>query len=77
MTAPNPFSARQTITTPLGERAVYRLDALQKAGAAGPAGVESLPYCIKVLLEACLRNVDGHVVTEDDEIGRACVGKEC
>ncbi len=66
MTVSNPFSARETITTPLGERVVYRLGALQKAGAASAAGIDSLPYCIKVLLEACLRNVDGHVVTEDD-----------
>ncbi len=58
--ATNPFNARETLQTPLGERTVYRLDALSGLGE-----VASLPYCIKVLLEACLRNVDGFVVTEE------------
>src|SRR5574338_922303 len=56
----DPFHAKDTMTTPMGPRAVYRLDALK---ALGP--VDSLPYCIKVLLEACLRNVDDFVVTQD------------
>ncbi len=51
--------ARHTITTPLGKRVVYRLDAID-------ADLARLPYSIKVLLEATLRNVDGHVVTEAD-----------
>ena len=54
----DPFGARTTVSTPLGDRTVYRLDALG-------AKVDALPYCIKVLLEACLRNCDGRVVTED------------
>lgn len=60
-TTPDPFSARQIIQTPLGSRTIYRLNALR-----GVADVERLPYCIKVLLESCLRHLDGHVVTEDD-----------
>ncbi len=57
--ASNTFaSARQTIDTPLGKRTVYRLDS---AG----ASVVNLPYCIKVLLESCLRNLDGFIVTDD------------
>ena len=52
--------ARQTIDTPLGKRTLYRLSALEAIGS-----VERLPYSIKVLLEACLRNFDGHVVTEE------------
>jgi aconitate hydratase len=44
----------------MGPRAVYRLDALRELGA-----VDTLPYCIKVLLEACLRNVDDFVVTQE------------
>ena len=55
-----PFAACQTIDTPLGQRAVYRLDALSSQG-----DVAVLPYCIKVLLESCLRNLDGFIVTED------------
>jgi len=56
----DPFHAKDTMTTPMGPRAVYRLDALRELGA-----VDTLPYCIKVLLEACLRNVDDFIVTQD------------
>jgi aconitate hydratase len=54
------FGARATLKTPLGERTICRLDALSAHG-----DVANLPYCIKVLLESCLRNCDGHVVTEE------------
>ncbi|MFN0057963.1 MAG: aconitate hydratase AcnA [Planctomycetota bacterium] len=63
MAALNSFRAREEIATPFGPRTVYRLDALTKAGF---RSVENLPYSIKVLLESCLRRVDGHLVTEDD-----------
>ncbi len=61
MTASDPFNARTSIATALGERTIYRLDAL-----AGLGDVENLPYCIKVLLEAALRHLDGIIVTEDN-----------
>src|SRR5262245_12507164 len=54
--------SKQSIDTPLGKRVVHRLDSLSNAGL---RGVESLPYSIKVLLEACLRQLDGFIVTED------------
>lgn len=57
----DPFSARQVIDTPLGERVVYRIDALTDIG-----DVDSLPYSMKVLLESVLRNHDGTVVRDDD-----------
>ena len=57
----DPFGARRTIDTPLGERVIYRLDALSGIG-----DVDALPYSIKVLLESALRNHDGHVVTDAD-----------
>ncbi len=57
---PDPFKARKTITTPLGERTIYQLDALRGIGE-----VANLPYSIKVLLEACLRHHDGYVVTDE------------
>ncbi len=56
----DPFSAQAQIDTPLGQRTVYRLDALREVGP-----VDALPYSIKVLLEACLRNVDDFVVTQE------------
>ncbi len=58
----NPFDAKAAVDTPLGKRTVYRLDALTTAGL---GDTNRLPYSIKVLLEAVLRNVDGYVVTED------------
>ena len=64
----DPFHAKDTMTTPRGPRAVYRLDALRQLGS-----VDTLPYCIKVLLEACLRNIDDFIVTltEDDGTARS------
>ncbi len=54
------FNARATLSTPSGERTYYRLDALKSLGA-----IDTLPYSIRVLLEACLRNCDGHIVTKE------------
>ncbi|MCZ6858099.1 MAG: aconitase family protein, partial [Gemmatimonadetes bacterium] len=56
----DPFGARQTLSTALGERTIYRLDAVRELGA-----IEALPYSIKVMLESCLRNFDGRIVTEE------------
>lgn len=56
----DPFSARDRIQTPLGERDIYRLRALESLGS-----LEKMPYSILVLIEACLRNLDGKVVTEE------------
>lgn len=60
MTSYDPFGARATLQTPKGDRDWYRLDALANLG-----DVATLPMSIKVLLESCLRNCDGRVVTED------------
>ncbi len=57
----NPFGARATLDTPLGKKTIYRLDALKGLG-----NIDRLPISIKVLLESCLRNVDGRAVTEAD-----------
>ena len=54
----DPFNARDTLDTPLGRRSYVRLDAV--------GDLSAVPYCIKVLLESCLRNLDGHIVTEED-----------
>ena len=59
--AHDPFGARTTIDTPLGPREVFRLDALADHG-----DITNLPYSIKVLLEAVLRNHDGLVVRDED-----------
>lgn len=59
----SPFGAHSTLDTALGSRQIARLSAVAESEG---ISLDRLPYCIKVLLEACLRNVDGHVVTEDD-----------
>ncbi len=57
----HPFeSARQRLSTPLGDREVFSISALSDFG-----DIARLPIGIKVLLEACLRHCDGRVVTED------------
>jgi aconitate hydratase len=57
----NPFNARDTLQVGDQSYTVYRLDALEQAGL---GAVNRLPGSIKVLLESCLRNCDGFVVTE-------------
>jgi aconitate hydratase len=54
----DPFGARATLETALGAREIARLDTVP--------GAEKLPYSIKVLLEAALRNLDGKTITEGD-----------
>ena len=56
----NSFGAR----APLGDFSIYRLDTLAKSGLAPQ--LNSLPFSIKILLEAVLRNCDGYLVSEDD-----------
>jgi len=55
------FSARAALSTPLGDRIIYRLDALKDIG-----NIDSIPYSIKVLLEAVLRKCDGRVISDKD-----------
>jgi len=65
---PDPFSARSTLKTAHGAYTYFALDSLKKKGI---GHVDRLPYSIKVLLEAMLRNLDGFVVTADDVSGLA------
>jgi aconitate hydratase len=62
--ARGPFGARSTFETGSGPAGLYRLDALARGGVA-PA-LDRLPFSIRVLLEAVLRNVDGILVKEED-----------
>ncbi len=62
------FGAKTTFDTGSGQAVMYRLDALSERGI---ADVSRLPYSIKVLLEAALRQCDGFEVTEDDVIALA------
>ena len=56
------FNARSTFDTGSGEAVLYRLDALDKAGV---ADIPRLPYSIRVLLEAALRQADGFEITKE------------
>ena len=72
MTLQNKFNAKTTFDfvadTGSGEAVMYRLDALQEQGV---ADISRLPYSIKVLLEAALRQCDGYEITEDDVVALA------
>ncbi|HXE74696.1 MAG TPA: aconitate hydratase AcnA [Candidatus Xenobia bacterium] len=59
----NPFGVRATLKTSAGTATIFRLDALEKAKL---GSIARLPFSIKVLLEAVLRNCDGELITEDD-----------
>ncbi len=63
MASGNPFGAEAKLNTNSGEYTIFRLRQLIDDGI---GDVETLPYSIRVLLEACLRNVDGFVVGEED-----------
>ena len=54
-------NARTTLSTPLGERTIYRLDTV-----ATDAELKRLPYSIRVLLEAAVRGQDGLAIREED-----------
>jgi aconitate hydratase len=57
------LGARATVETASGRAVIYRLDRLE---ASGHGAFSRLPFSIKVLLEALLRNCDGTLVTEED-----------
>ncbi|GAB5403755.1 MAG: aconitate hydratase AcnA [Aureliella sp.] len=59
----DPFSAREMFDGPKGPIGFYSLKKLEADGI-GP--VSTLPFSIRILLEAVLRNCDGYVVSEDD-----------
>ncbi len=64
----NPFNSRKSLSTRHGSYTYFDLGALtqQKIG-----DIARLPFSIRVLLEAMLRNVDGFVATTDDVVALA------
>ena len=56
----DPFNARATLETAQGSKAYFDLRKLRGLGE-----IDRLPYSIKVLLEAVLRNQDGYVYIEE------------
>jgi aconitate hydratase len=59
----DPFAARAEFETGQGKASYYRLARLEELGI---SKVSELPYSIRLLLEAALRNCDGYAVTESD-----------
>ncbi len=59
----DPFQARDTFLGPSGEIGFY---SLKKLEALGLGKISRLPFSIRILLEAVLRNCDGYVVREED-----------
>ena len=59
----DPFAARAEFETGNGKAGVYRLGRMEELGI---AKIGELPYSIRLLLEAALRNCDGYEVTEAD-----------
>lgn len=61
--ASDAFGARQTLEVGGENYTYYRLRTLEEKGL---ARIDSIPYSVRVLLEAQLRNLDGFIVTNDD-----------
>ena len=61
--AENQFGARATLPAGGGEWSFYRIGKLEEEGV---AQVSRLPYSIRILLEAALRQCDGFEITGDD-----------
>ncbi len=62
MAGANALGAATTLKTSRGEWTYY---SLPKLGELGYGQIDQLPFSMRVLLESCLRNVDGFIVTED------------
>jgi aconitate hydratase len=64
----NPFGSAAELKTSSGSFTYYSLPKLAEAGI---GHINTLPYSMRVLLEACLRNVDDFVVNEADVVAVA------
>jgi len=62
------FNAKDTLTTPFGTYTYYRLDALEKAGY---TQLSKLPFSVRVLLEAVLRQKNNVEITAQDVLNLA------
>ncbi|CAN5719710.1 aconitate hydratase AcnA [soil metagenome] len=62
MAAQDFFQAKDTFDTGSGQAVIYRLSTLEKQGI---AKMSRLPFSIKVLLEAALRQADGFEITRE------------
>jgi aconitate hydratase len=63
MSTADPFGAKAELKTNSGDFTIYRLQQLVDDNV---GEINTLPFSIRVLLEACLRNIDGFVVNAED-----------
>ncbi|MBI4310455.1 MAG: aconitate hydratase AcnA [Chloroflexi bacterium] len=68
MTTQTQFGARTALKTPEGNLSYYRLGRLQELGV---ANLDRTPYCVRIVLESLLRNMDGKLVFEEDVLAVA------
>ena len=61
-TMSDPFGARTALSTPAGPVTIYSLGRLAELGF---AGIDRLPFALKIWLESLLRQCDGCSITED------------
>ncbi|HCT44034.1 MAG TPA: aconitate hydratase, partial [Phycisphaerales bacterium] len=66
--AGDPFNAKDTLSVNGNDYSYINLKSLQ---AQGVGNIEKMPFSIRVLLEAMVRNLDGFIVTNDDIAGLA------
>ncbi|MGP1273406.1 MAG: aconitate hydratase AcnA [Phycisphaerales bacterium] len=66
--ASNAFNSKATLSINGETYTYHRLRAVEEAGL---GTIDTMPYSVRVLLEAQLRNLDGFVVTNDDIAGLA------
>jgi aconitate hydratase len=59
----DPFHARDTFHGPGGPMGFYSLKKLEDSGM---GAISKLPFSIRILLEAALRNCDGYIVNQED-----------
>ena len=66
--AGDPFNAKDSLSVNGKEYSYINLKSLQEQGV---GNIDTMPYSIRVLLEAMVRNLDGFIVTNDDVSGLA------
>ena len=59
----DPFGIRETIETAQGSVGIYRLAGLERQGI---GNISALPYSIRILLEAVVRQCDGRMSQSED-----------
>ncbi|MBI4202236.1 MAG: aconitate hydratase AcnA [Chloroflexi bacterium] len=68
MTTQSQFGSRTSLKSPEGNLSYYRLGRLEELGV---ANLDRTPFCIRIILESLLRNMDGRLVSEDDVLAVA------